>query len=78
MAEEKAPLKLEKPKISSDSDDEEVPTSPLVSTPPTPEVEEDEHCLIKSLGGGLKVVIKNPTATAVFLSDDNNQLMFVL
>ena len=89
MAEEKAPLELEAPKVSTDtdSDDEEVPTSPLVSTPPTPEVEEDEHCLIKSLGGGLKVVIKNPTATAVFLSDDNNvggfyhrasnQLMFI-
>ena len=88
MAEEKAPLELEAPKVSADSDDEEVPTSPLVTTPPTPEVEEDEHCLIKSLGyGGLKVVIKNPTATAMFLSDEtnvggyyhraSNQLMFI-
>lgn len=88
MAEEKASLELEVPKVSSDSDDEEVPTSPLVTTPPSPEVEEDKLGLVKSLGfGGMKVVIKNPTATAIFLSDetnvggyyhrDSNQLMFI-
>lgn len=71
--EEKAPLELKTPKVSTDSDDEdEVPTSPLVKTPPSPEIEEDSHSLIKSLGGGLKVVIKNHTAAAMFLSDENN------